>query len=76
MENSTYYFYKMPTFRSSKINKAIVEHVKVPEWDYGYMIQFLKKLKLCIHNRFQKQCLILSLFAVELHLYLFIICII
>ena len=35
---------------SPEINKAILEQVKVAEWDYDYMLQFLKKQKLRTQN--------------------------
>ena len=40
----------MPTLWSSEVNDAILEQVKMEEWDYDYMLQFFKKLKLCTEN--------------------------
>ena len=39
----------MPTLWSLKVNKAILEQVKLVEKDYDYMLQFFKKQKLCTH---------------------------
>ena len=37
----------MPTLWSSEVNKVILEQEKKAEVGYGYMLQFLKKLRLC-----------------------------
>ena len=50
MHNSIYLFCKIPTVWSSDVNKAILEQVIVAEYNYYYMLQFLKKQHLCTQN--------------------------
>ena len=40
----------MLTLWSSELINAFLEKVEVAEYDYGYKLQFLKKLKLCTQN--------------------------
>ena len=43
-------FNKMTTLRSSEVSKAILKQVNAIEKDYGYVLRFLKKLKLCTQH--------------------------
>ena len=50
MQKNIYLFYKMSTRWSSEVNKAILEQVKVVEYNYDYMLQFFKKQKVFTQN--------------------------
>ena len=40
----------MPTLWISEVNIEILEQENMAKWNDGYMVQFLKKLKLCTQN--------------------------
>ena len=47
----------MSTFWVSEVNIEILEQENVAKWNYGYMLQFLKKLKLCTQTRSRNSAL-------------------